>query len=80
MNIFEGLEKYRNGKLLGEQDSTEESKTKNIFDRLKKYAVTDRGIYRNEYTSRTYSTMCKDAYSQYEDAFDGELDATWNID
>lgn len=51
----------------------------NIFDTLKKYAEkkkqkntikNSRGVYINDYTSRTYSTIVKDAASLIDDAYE----------
>jgi hypothetical protein len=60
MNIFEYLKKYKKDK-----------KQTVSTDDLDEKGRDNNGVYRNEYMSRKYSDLCKDAAELTEDAFEG---------
>lgn len=68
MNIFDGLKEY------GEKKKSEAISDKPVYPEK-----NSRGVYTNEYTSQSYSNLCKRAAYLSEDAFDGNLESECNI-
>lgn len=53
----------------------------NIFEGLKLYAKLNKSRgYEKPLNKMTYSELCSRAAELYQDAFEGDEDAYWNID